>query len=578
MSYSRGVVIQGAFPTGVPNRSAQRGNQASKRNPATAHPLTYQELTIQAHLRSSGHSVQAVGSDGRAFVVPSHLASLNRSGQKLPIVVRQKMESFFGADFSDVQVHIGPEASAIGALAFTQGANIHFAPGQYNPNSHFGQQLLGHELTHVMQQRAGRVRNPFGSGIAVVQDPALEAEAEHMGTQAAMHVPSQVPIQAKMSTGVQRATAEHVSGPIKVRDGEHRITIAHDGKPAGSVMVHSRDRTTIEVTDLGVDPVHRGNGLGQKLLHSALRTGLQFGRKKVTLGVDDNGSGRLTKWYKQMGFRQSGIDRQGHPRMEAPIHRVLSGVAQGKMDPALEAEAERMGTQTTPLRRTAGAAAARRPNSQPAFWARTLLPSSDPELMEESDEDDVVDGNKAAKMIVKYIYGKLGTNDNWTVGVLSNGDLIIGKVNGVTSATKFTTDLGTFIKGKGLEKGRDIYLAKVFCNGSSRHAEMCVLAAADKLEETVSYMICVAPNCDFCAQMLTDANVTSDKFQGNDPTSQQGWTHPRKKVAYGTQLAASLKEQLKELEQLNSGKLAEKDITKGQIQGVAPVGQYEKWL
>ena len=50
-----------------------------------------------------------------------------------------------------------------------------------------GQQLLGHELTHVLQQRAGRVSNPFGSGTAVVQDHALEAEADRMGMKAAMH-------------------------------------------------------------------------------------------------------------------------------------------------------------------------------------------------------------------------------------------------------------------------------------------------------------------------------------------------------------------------------------------------------
>jgi len=63
-------------------------------------------------------------------------------------------------------------------LAFTHGSNIHFAPGQYDPSSARGQQILGHELAHVVQQRTGRVRNPFGTGLAVVQDPALEAEAE----------------------------------------------------------------------------------------------------------------------------------------------------------------------------------------------------------------------------------------------------------------------------------------------------------------------------------------------------------------------------------------------------------------
>jgi hypothetical protein len=67
-------------------------------------------------------------------------------------------------------------------------------PAQYNLQSTHGQKLLGHELAHVVQQRAGRVRNPMGSGIAVVQDPALEAEAERLGLRATT---AAVPIQAK---------------------------------------------------------------------------------------------------------------------------------------------------------------------------------------------------------------------------------------------------------------------------------------------------------------------------------------------------------------------------------------------
>lgn len=103
----------------------------------------------------------------------------------LPEPVRAQMEEAFGADFADVRVHVGSEATAIGAIAYTWGTNIHFAPGHYNPWSQQGQQVLGHELWHVVQQKAGRVRNPYGSGVAVVQDHALEAEADRMGHQAA---------------------------------------------------------------------------------------------------------------------------------------------------------------------------------------------------------------------------------------------------------------------------------------------------------------------------------------------------------------------------------------------------------
>jgi hypothetical protein len=106
-------------------------------------------------------------------------------GQPLPHPVRHKMESFFKTSFADVRVHVGPQASSIGALAFTHGSNLYFAPGQYNPGTTRGQQLLGHELTHVVQQRSGRVRNPFGSGVAVVHDHGMEAEADRMGLRVA---------------------------------------------------------------------------------------------------------------------------------------------------------------------------------------------------------------------------------------------------------------------------------------------------------------------------------------------------------------------------------------------------------
>jgi len=66
------------------------------------------------------------------------------SGNPLPEAVQQKMEFSLGADFSNVRVHEGPQAKAIGALAFTQGNHLHFAPRQYNPNSSQGQELLGH--------------------------------------------------------------------------------------------------------------------------------------------------------------------------------------------------------------------------------------------------------------------------------------------------------------------------------------------------------------------------------------------------------------------------------------------------
>lgn len=86
----------------------------------------------------------------------SYTGSLNSSGKALPNEVRNFYEPRFGYDFSNVRVHTDSNAAksaqSINALAYTAGNNIVFNKGQYEPNSEKGKRLLGHELTHVMQQ------------------------------------------------------------------------------------------------------------------------------------------------------------------------------------------------------------------------------------------------------------------------------------------------------------------------------------------------------------------------------------------------------------------------------------------
>lgn len=129
------------------------------------------------------------GASHGAIPLPATLRLPAGGGAPLPDGLRAQMETFFKADFSSVRVHVGPEAPAVGALAFTTGSRIFFAPGQYQPATVQGRVLLGHELAHVVQQRCGRVRNPQGGGIAIVRDHALEAEADRLGRQAAMACP-----------------------------------------------------------------------------------------------------------------------------------------------------------------------------------------------------------------------------------------------------------------------------------------------------------------------------------------------------------------------------------------------------
>lgn len=106
----------------------------------------------------------------------------------IPDEVKQRMESSFGADFSSVRVHSdSSKAPEVGALAFTQGTDIHFAPGQFKPETSSGQQLLGHELAHVVQQSEGRVQPTTEiAGMSVNDDVSLEHEADVLGAKAAL--------------------------------------------------------------------------------------------------------------------------------------------------------------------------------------------------------------------------------------------------------------------------------------------------------------------------------------------------------------------------------------------------------
>jgi hypothetical protein len=94
----------------------------------------------------------------------SYVDRLNSGGQALPDEVCDFYEPRFGYDFSQVKVHTdhvaAKSAQSINALAYTSGNNIVFNKGQYSTGSDAGKKLLGHELTHVVQQGGGTVLKP----------------------------------------------------------------------------------------------------------------------------------------------------------------------------------------------------------------------------------------------------------------------------------------------------------------------------------------------------------------------------------------------------------------------------------
>ena len=80
------------------------------------------------------------------------------SGQPLARAVRDFMEPRFGTDFSDVRVHTDDAAAhasaALGAEAFTYGSDVYYGAGKAPTTD----ELTAHELSHVVQQRAGVAR------------------------------------------------------------------------------------------------------------------------------------------------------------------------------------------------------------------------------------------------------------------------------------------------------------------------------------------------------------------------------------------------------------------------------------
>jgi hypothetical protein len=148
----------------------------------TAQLLKPEEETKQAKMPA-----QAAGKLEDEKVGQSKAVQRKAGPNSLPDPVRGKMERAMNADFSNVAIHQNSaQAGRIGALAYTQGSNVHFAQGKFDPGSHAGQQLIGHELAHVVQQRQGRVAatGEIG-GMALNDDAGLEQEADRMGQKAA---------------------------------------------------------------------------------------------------------------------------------------------------------------------------------------------------------------------------------------------------------------------------------------------------------------------------------------------------------------------------------------------------------
>jgi ribosomal protein S18 acetylase RimI-like enzyme len=255
------------------------------------------------------HSAKSDQPDRTPF---QRAAIANSGGQAIPAPVRTKMESAFNTSFANVRVHKGNHADAVGAIAYTQGNHIHFAPGRFNPETSSGQALLGHELAHVVQQRQGRVKPTTQvNGLPVNDQVALEKEADTLGQKAA---------QMKQD----KSASYQITAPQASEDGYQKIAaVDQNRQQIGTVSIKgSRDRSQLEIANLWVDPAHRQQGISKSLMAAANQAGKKGGYQKAQLGVDPEAPGMssatLQSIYARQGFKRSSV-REGRPAMETDL-------------------------------------------------------------------------------------------------------------------------------------------------------------------------------------------------------------------------------------------------------------------
>lgn len=135
----------------------------------------------------------------------------------MPDRLKAGVERLSGLAMDDVRVRYNsPKPAQMQALAYTQGTEIHIAPGQ--------EQHLPHEAWHVVQQLQGRVKPTTQvQGIAINDDAELETEADTMGTK--------VSRMSASNPSSMDETIQHKSYPSTIQSPHSKANAPHQTIP-----------------------------------------------------------------------------------------------------------------------------------------------------------------------------------------------------------------------------------------------------------------------------------------------------------------------------------------------------------
>ena len=153
----------------------------------TIPPVGSAEPAAPAQASASDQAFGDVSGGGGRAAVGAGAGGGGGGGQPLPDDLRIKFEASLGADLSGVRVHVDGNADkktkAAGAKATATGQDIHLAPGEYDPHSAKGQELLAHEVAHTVQQKHAAPQTQAKSELPA---PSSGPEREADGAASAM--------------------------------------------------------------------------------------------------------------------------------------------------------------------------------------------------------------------------------------------------------------------------------------------------------------------------------------------------------------------------------------------------------
>ncbi len=149
---------------------------------------TYAQCQVSAKNKGASSATSVLDSSAQSDALQRKADMANNAAQRaeaprpnntgMPDNLKAGIESLSGFSMDSVRVHYNSSKPAtVQALAYTQGTDIHVAPGQ--------EKCLPHEAWHVAQQMAGRVSPTTNiNGMPVNDNAGLEHEADVMGEKA----------------------------------------------------------------------------------------------------------------------------------------------------------------------------------------------------------------------------------------------------------------------------------------------------------------------------------------------------------------------------------------------------------